>query len=140
MLNEIEVTAAPKADVKAAKPVKLVNALADYSQENLQIAKAIDGSADDPGNGWAVHPATGVTHWATFETTEPIGIAGRNHLNVKLHHKFGEAWTLGRFRLSVTRGSEACRAKPARGISFDPGHITRSQNGCSECIDYKLPA
>ena len=104
VLNEIELTAAPKADPKQAKPVKLANAMADFSQDNLTVSKAIDGSADDPGNGWAIHPATGVTHWATFETIETIGTPGGITLTVKLHHKFANAWTLGRFRLSVTRG------------------------------------
>ena len=32
VLNELELTAAPKADPKQAKPVKLANALADFSQ------------------------------------------------------------------------------------------------------------
>ncbi len=104
VLNELELTAAPKADPKQAKPVKLANALADFSQATLEVAKAIDGSANDPGNGWAVSPATGVIHWATFETTEPIGGAGGTVLTFKMHHKFSNAWTLGRFRLSVTRG------------------------------------
>ncbi len=45
-----------------------------------------------------------MTHWATFETAEPIGGAGGTVLTFKLHHRFGDAWTLGRFRLSVTRG------------------------------------
>ena len=84
MLNEIELSAAPKADPKAAKPVKFANALADFSQDNLEIAKAIDGSVDDPGNGWAVHPATGVTHWATFETADSVGAARRNDVNVQV--------------------------------------------------------
>ena len=106
VLNELELTAAPKADAKQAKPVKLANAMADFSQDNLEVAKAIDGSLNDPANGWAVSPATGVTHWATFETAEPIGGAGGTVLTFKLHHKFGNAWTLGRFRLSVTRGSK----------------------------------
>ena len=53
VLNELELTAAPKADLKQAKPVKLANALADFSQASLEVAKAIDGSADDPSNGWA---------------------------------------------------------------------------------------
>ena len=64
-------TAAPKADPKQAKPVKLQNALADFSQANFDVAKAIDGNANDQGNGWAVSPATGMTHWATFETAQP---------------------------------------------------------------------
>jgi hypothetical protein len=68
------------------------------------VAKAIDASVNDPANGWAVAPATGVVHWATFETTEPIGSAGGTALTFKMHHRYGNAWTLGRFRLSVTRG------------------------------------
>ena len=67
VLNEIELTSAPKGDPKQAKPVRLANALADFSQDNLEIAKVIDGISNDSGNGWAVYPATGVTHWATFE-------------------------------------------------------------------------
>jgi WD40 repeat protein len=104
VLNELELTVAPKGDTKKARSVKLLNAQADFNQENLDVAKAIDGSQNDPGNGWAVHPAIGVTHWATFETSEAIGSTGGSALVFKLHHKFADAWTLGRFRLSITRG------------------------------------
>ena len=45
VLNEIELIAAPKADPKQGKSVKLANALADFNQNNLEVAKAIDGSA-----------------------------------------------------------------------------------------------
>ncbi len=103
VLNELELLVAPLADPKQTKPVKLANALADFSQDNLPVAAAIDGSTNDPGNGWAVHPATGVTHWATIETTEPIGAPGGSTLTFRLHHKFANTWTLGRFRLSVAR-------------------------------------
>ena len=91
---------------KQAKPVKLEKPMSDFDQDNLDIAKAIDGSSNDPSNGWAVSPATGVTHWATFETHEPIGAAGGSVLTFKLHHKFADQWTLGRFRLSVTRSAK----------------------------------
>jgi WD40 repeat protein len=106
VLNELELTAAPKADPKQVKPVKLANPLADFSQAALEVAKAIDGNASDPSNGWAVSPTTGVVHWATFETSQPIGAAGGTVLTFKMHHLFGEMWTLGRFRLSVTRGAK----------------------------------
>jgi hypothetical protein len=102
-LNELELTAAPKADPKAAKPVKLANARADFAQASFDVAKAIDGSVNDPANGWAVSPSTGIIHWATFETAEPVGSAGGTLLTFKLHHRYGDAWTLGRFRLSVSR-------------------------------------
>jgi WD40 repeat protein len=106
VLNELEVLAAPKADPKQAKPVKLEKAVADFNQDNLDIAKVIDGSAGDPGNGWAVYPATGTHHWATFETAQPIGGTGGTALTFKMTHLFQNAWTLGRFRLSVTRGAK----------------------------------
>ncbi len=48
VLNELELTAAPKADPKQAKPVKLANALADFSQASFEVSKAIDGSPKDP--------------------------------------------------------------------------------------------
>ncbi len=49
-------------------------------------------------------PTTGVTHWATFETAEPVGKTGGTVITVKLHHRFNASqFTLGRFRLAVTR-------------------------------------
>src|SRR5207253_1838172 len=66
-------------------------------------SKAIDGTANQ-GNGWAISPATGTTHWATFETGQPLGVAGGTVLTIKMQHNFENEWTLGRFRLSATRG------------------------------------
>ena len=104
-LTEIELTAAPTADPKQAKSVKLVKALADFSQDQFSVSRAIDGNTRNNEKGWAVGPATGVIHWATFETSEPIG-TGKTTLTFKLHHKYRKSWTLGRFRLSVTRGTK----------------------------------
>jgi hypothetical protein len=103
VLNELEVLAAPKDKPAEAKPVGLHNALSDFNQANLEVTKAADGSKDDPGNGWAVHPAMGVPHWATFEPKEALGASGGTLLTFKFHHKFNNAWTLGRFRLSITK-------------------------------------
>ena len=107
VLTEIEVLAAPKGKPDQAKLVKLVNPLADFSQVNFEVAKAVDGNSTDGGSGWAVSPITGLTHWATFETAEPITMPEGVTLTVKLHHKFnGNAYQLGRFRLSATRGAK----------------------------------
>ncbi len=104
VLNELELTAAPKADPKQAKPVRLQKALADYSQDTYEVEKAVDGNPDVTGNGWAVGNATGTLHWATFETSQQVGAPGGTVLTFKMHHRFGNEWTLGRFRLSATRG------------------------------------
>jgi hypothetical protein len=104
VLTELEVSSAPKADPKQVKPVKLQTPLADFSQEDYGVDTAIDGDLTNQGTGWAVSPTTGVTHWATFETTEPIGKPGGTLITIKLHHRFNApTYTLGRFRLSVTR-------------------------------------
>jgi hypothetical protein len=104
VLTELELTAAPKADPKKTVPVKLQTPLADFSQANFEVAKAIDGNHDDNGGGWAVSPSTGIVHWASFETKDPLGKPGGTILTVQLHHKFvGNVYALGRFRLSVTR-------------------------------------
>jgi cob(I)alamin adenosyltransferase len=104
VLTEFEVAAAPKADPNAAQPVKLTTPLADFTQQNFNIAAAIDGDRTNQGAGWAVAPATGTHHWATFETAEPVGQPGGTRLVIKLHHFYtGNIYTLGRFRISVTR-------------------------------------
>jgi hypothetical protein len=103
VLAEVELSAAPKADPKQVKKIGLQNPLADFSQENFPIAKAIDGNRDDPGSGWAVSPATGQIHWATFETKEAVGHQGGTVLTIHLRQMYQNIYMLGRFRLSVTR-------------------------------------
>jgi hypothetical protein len=104
VLTEIEALAAPKADPKQARPVKLQVPLADFSQEGLGVDLAVDGDLTNQGTGWAVSPTTGVSHWATFETKEPVGKPGGTRITIKLHHRFNTPhFLIGRFRLSVTR-------------------------------------
>ncbi|MBX6311698.1 MAG: DUF1553 domain-containing protein, partial [Isosphaeraceae bacterium] len=102
VLNEFKVTAAPKADPKKADPVLLEKPLADFSQQNFNIAQAIDGSPNG-GKGWAVSPSFGVTHWATFETKQAAGFEGGTVLTFRLTHRFRKGYMPGRFRISVTR-------------------------------------
>jgi WD40 repeat protein/mono/diheme cytochrome c family protein len=102
VLNEFQLSAAAKADPKASRPVALQNPLADFNQEGLNVNLAVDGNLD-PNQGWAVSPATGVTHWATFETKQPVGKPGGTVLTFTLTHRFNTTYLPGRFRLSVTR-------------------------------------
>lgn len=112
VLTELQLAAAPKATANQSKPVGLQNPLADFSQDGFEVAKAADGNSNDAAGGWAVSPATGVIHWATFETKEAVGKPGGTVLTFKLHHKYaGNVYQLGRFRLSVTR-------EPKPGLSL----------------------
>ena len=103
VLSEFEVTAAPKPHPEAAKKVELQAALADFSQESYDVKTAIDGQAPENNNGWAIHPKTGVTHWATFETKQDLGFDEGTVLTLTLNQRFADKMhTLGRFRISIT--------------------------------------
>jgi hypothetical protein len=103
VLTEFDVTATSKMDPKKTGPVPLQNALADFSQNTFEVAKAIDGDLTTANNGWALSPTTGVVHWATFETKEPAGFDGGTVLTFRLHHQFAASFMLGRFRISATQ-------------------------------------
>jgi hypothetical protein len=101
VLTQFDVTATAKTE--GAKPVKVAlhKALASFSQENFDIKKAIDGSPDN-NTGWAVSPVPGITHWATFETKEPLGLDGGTILTFTLRQTYNQAdFMLSRFRISV---------------------------------------
>jgi hypothetical protein len=116
VITEFEVKAAPKGKPGQQQPVKLEKAVADFSQENFNVAAAIDGNRGG-NNGWASHPQTGRTHWATFETQQPLGLDGGTLLVFKLEHRYPDnKHVTGRFRISVTR------APKGFGLTY-PGQI-----------------
>ena len=116
VITEFEVKAAPKATPAQQQPVKLEKPLADFSQENFGVAGAIDGNRGG-NNGWASHPQTGRTHWATFETAQPLGLEGGTLLVFRLEHRYPDnKHIVGRFRISVTR------APKGFGLTY-PGQV-----------------
>ncbi len=102
VLVQFEVTAAPKDKPAEAAKVTLQNAKADFMQQNFDVKNVIDGTPDN-GRGWAVSPAPGMTHWATFETKAPVGFDAGTILTFTLRQTFNSAdYMLSKFRLSVT--------------------------------------
>jgi WD40 repeat protein len=113
VLTEFDVKAASKAKPDQAQKVALQNAKADFSQDNFDVSLAIDGNDNTAAQGWAVAPQMGVTHWATFETKQPLGGDGGTILTFNLHQIFRQVdFAIGRFRISVTT------AKNPVGVSY----------------------
>jgi len=103
VLTEFEVNAIAKAMPSTSKPIKLRNPLADFSQAQFEIAKAINGTERNRNDGWAIVPRTGEDHWATFELTEPLGHDGGTVLTFKMDQIYvDKKHSLGKFRISVT--------------------------------------
>ena len=67
VVTEFEVLAAPPPHRPSGRPWPLDRPAADFTQAGFDIQQAIDGVAQDQ-RGWAVHPAGGTVHWATFQT------------------------------------------------------------------------
>ncbi|HZE98804.1 MAG TPA: DUF1549 domain-containing protein [Planctomycetota bacterium] len=107
VLVQFELQAASKAEPAKPAKVSLQNAKADFSQKDFDVKNAIDGTPDN-NRGWAVSPLPGMTHWATFETKEPLGYDGGTILTFTLRQTFNQNdFMLSRFRLSVTTEEKA---------------------------------
>jgi len=102
VITELEVKAASADKPKAAKAVALTNPLADFQQSGLPVSQAIDKNKRN-NNGWAVSPAVGVGHWATFELKEAIKSKGETILTFTItQNHSAKNHLLGRFRFAVT--------------------------------------
>jgi hypothetical protein len=97
VLNEFKVELQLPGEVKPHE-VKLVRALADFSQNDFQVQKAID---NNPGTGWAIAPQFGREHVAIFELKEKLP-AGATLTFTLLQNFPGKEHNIGRFRLSAT--------------------------------------
>jgi WD40 repeat protein len=107
VLVQFEVQAASKAEPGKMAKVALHNAKADFSQKDFDVKNAIDGTPDN-NRGWAVSPIPGMTHWATFETKEPLGGDGGTILTFTLRQTYNQNdFMLSHFRLSVTTEEKA---------------------------------
>ena len=102
VVTEFEVQAAPADAPTQFAPVPLDRPAADFTQQGFAIQQAIDGVTQDQ-LGWAVAPAGGTVHWATFQTRQPVGDGQGTWLQVRIH-QFHEAkdHRLARFRVSAT--------------------------------------
>ncbi|MEE2888131.1 MAG: PSD1 and planctomycete cytochrome C domain-containing protein [Planctomycetota bacterium] len=100
VLSGFEAAARLAGSTQAHIPLKLASAVADYSQRNYEIAKAIDGN---PGTGWAVDgPTRKEDRVAVFTPTRPFGWEAGTELRVRLQQHFGTGHAIGRLRVSLS--------------------------------------
>ena len=89
--------------VSGAQAIPFAQATADHSQPAFAVANALN-QKDLSASGWAVGPQLAQPHTAVFAASQAVGKWDATRVTVTLEHKFKEAgYTLGRFRLSVTK-------------------------------------
>ncbi len=115
VLHEFEVYALDSSGQPKSDKIKLVDAVADFSQNNFLPEKAVDG---DDKTGWAINPEFFKNHWAAYRFADPGSLEGVTHLQLRLVQNFGGARTIGRFKLSALVGDYS-KAMPANQVE-DP--------------------
>ena len=139
VLSEFEVEVAEVEVAGANDPVryrkvKLVNAEADYSQQNYNINLAIDGKVDQ--SGWAVDGHAKIENRsAVFTFAKPITSESGLTFKVRMLHRLGLSHQIARFRLSLHESDSpplsmsvaAILARPKENRS--PAEIKQLQEG-----------
>jgi hypothetical protein len=98
VLSEITASVAPKDSPEKKRAVKFVRAKADHSQQNFNIAAAIDGNPQQ--GGWAIDGAEYKNRTATFYFDKPVDLpAGVWTITLSQNH--GGQHTIGKMRLSL---------------------------------------
>ncbi|QDT29752.1 Planctomycete cytochrome C [Gimesia panareensis] len=104
VLDEVTVEMAQQSESgwSEFKPVKLVQATADHSQDKFPASYLVDG---DPKTGWAINTSKGnmnVDRRAILKLKEPIAAKQPVKLRVTLTHTRNAKYNVGRFRLAAT--------------------------------------
>ena len=106
VLGEIGLKTGPFGKGKQIDDAKFNGAVADFSQANFEVAKAIDDKRGDGNNGWAVSPHYGMPHYAAFSLAKPIGDAQKGmRLRFDLNQPRAAGFSIARFRIYVTTGN-----------------------------------
>ncbi|MEZ6123032.1 MAG: PSD1 and planctomycete cytochrome C domain-containing protein [Planctomycetaceae bacterium] len=98
-------------DGNPIRQLPLANSRADFSQNNWEVQKAIDG---DPSTGWAISPQQGQPHTAIFQLQKAVAIPPGLRLRLKLSQQYpANSLLLGCVRISVSdRTFESLSADP----------------------------
>lgn len=108
VLHEFSVLVFRK-DNPTPQPLKFASATADFSQDRWDVSGAID---EDEATGWAIAPQFSQAHWANFVLEEPLDLSEGDAISIELHQNFGNARTLGCFRISAVTGNSGTTAEP----------------------------
>ncbi|MDA1233157.1 MAG: DUF1549 and DUF1553 domain-containing protein, partial [Planctomycetota bacterium] len=126
---------------QSQRKIDFTSATASFSQSGWDVFGAADGMLK---TGWAIGPQFSRPHWATFVLAEPLEVTDNDQFTIQLHQDFGNARTLGCFRISAVAGSvntdaSASVAGDVVGI-LNREQDTWTQDDRKKLIDYRLEA
>ncbi len=134
ILNDFSVRVATAG--KADEELSFASATATFSQQKWDVKGAID---DDPKTGWAISPKFDESHSATFRLAEPVDLTEDVELVFTLSQQWGQARTIGCFRLSAMTGNIDADAVPdviTKVASIPPKKWSKEQR--KQLLDYRV--
>ena len=101
VLTNVQILARQAGTENEFVPVEISRAIADFSQTNWEVVKAINEIAED---GWAISPEIGKAHVAVFQLDQVLSYEGGVEFKLVLDQKYetGGTHNLGRFRLTYS--------------------------------------
>ena len=102
VLSEIQIDVYTGESREAVR-IPIQSAQADFSQSNWPVKNAFDG---DQKTGWAISPQKGQPHVAVFRFGMPFQPKKDQRLKITLIQNYGNRLVLGRFRISLAKGTE----------------------------------
>jgi hypothetical protein len=97
------------------KKIELQNAIADFSQSNFDVTKAVDG---DLTTAWAIAPDFFKSHWAEFQTVRDIELTAAQTIKATFVMNYGGGRVIGRLRLSARTGTRPTVTVPPEVIAL----------------------
>ena len=102
VLTAIKLDWTGKGADKTTSTAKFSDARATFTQKDYNVKNSIEGKTDGQ-KGWAIGGSPpGNPQTATFQLEKPVGDDKGTTLKFTLYHKFGDTYSLGRFKLWVT--------------------------------------
>ena len=102
VITELEVQFASEKEPKKREAVTIGSGKADFTQGGFNVNHTFNGNKRNQ-QGWAIHNAMGVDHWATYRFKKPIENPDGGTLLIQLHQYHNAAeHRLGHFRISAT--------------------------------------
>jgi hypothetical protein len=118
------------------KRLEFSSAKASFSQKNWGVAGALSSK---PKTGWAIAPQFDRSHWATFILSEPLDVPEDSELVFTLAQNYGQARTIGCFRLSAITGNIDAESVPAEIVKAAAKPADKwSKQDRNKLLDYRV--
>ena len=104
VITEFEVGFRPGESSEKAKDLKLVEAVADFTEPGYDVLKAINKDKDRDDKGWSIGDRGGETHWARFALEKPLNVEQEEStLVVTITCRYSDnEFPIGKFRIYTT--------------------------------------